>query len=71
MNLKRFPHMAIECIPLPISAGETAPIYFKVSNNLLIHYERNSTIIMARHSLVVLYLIKRIDNEIITRFTLF
>lgn len=30
MNLKRFPHMALECVPLPISAGETAPIYFKV-----------------------------------------
>lgn len=30
MHLKRFPHMAIECVPLPISAGETAPIYFKV-----------------------------------------
>jgi len=29
MNLRRFPHMAIECIPLPISSGETAPIYFK------------------------------------------
>ena len=30
MHLKRFPHMALECVPLSISAGETAPIYFKV-----------------------------------------
>ena len=30
IHLKRFPHMTLECVPLPISAGETAPIYFKV-----------------------------------------
>ena len=30
MNLKRFPHMVLECVPLAVSAGETAPIYFKV-----------------------------------------
>jgi len=30
VHLKRFPHMVLECVPLPISAGETAPIYFKV-----------------------------------------
>lgn len=29
MNLKRFPHMVLECVPLAVSAGETAPIYFK------------------------------------------
>lgn len=29
MHLNRFPHMALECVPLSISAGETAPIYFK------------------------------------------
>lgn len=32
MNLKRFPHMMLECIPLSMTAGETAPIYFKVSS---------------------------------------
>ena len=41
MNLRRFPHMAIECIPLPISAGETAPIYFKVLINLFIQFIGN------------------------------
>ena len=30
MHLRRFPHMALECVPLAVSAGETAPIYFKV-----------------------------------------
>ena len=30
MHLKRYPHMVLECVPLSISAGETAPIYFKV-----------------------------------------
>ena len=29
-NLKKFTHMVIECVPLSITAGETAPIYFKV-----------------------------------------
>ena len=33
MSLKRYPHMVLECVPLPISAGETAPIYFKVFLN--------------------------------------
>ena len=30
MHLKRYSHMVLECVPLSISAGETAPIYFKV-----------------------------------------
>jgi len=30
-NLKRLPHMAIECVPLPQELGDLAPIYFKVS----------------------------------------
>lgn len=34
LRLKRFPHMVLECIPLPLSAGETAPIYFKVCESL-------------------------------------
>lgn len=29
MNLHRFPHMCIECIPLPKEEGDLAPIYFK------------------------------------------
>lgn len=29
MNLHRFPHMVIECIPLPKEEGAMAPIYFK------------------------------------------
>jgi hypothetical protein len=29
MNLKWFPHMFLECIPLPKEIGDTAPIYFK------------------------------------------
>jgi len=31
MNLKRYPHMVIECIPLPKEVGDMAPIYFKVT----------------------------------------
>ena len=30
MNLKRLPHLVIECVPLPKHIGDTAPIYFKV-----------------------------------------
>ena len=30
VNLKRIPHMFIECIPLPRHIGDMAPIYFKV-----------------------------------------
>ena len=48
MNLRRFPHMAIECIPLPISSGETAPIYFKVLRNLFIKLKQQ---------LIMLYMI--------------
>uniref|UniRef100_T1JI23 Cwf19-like C-terminal domain-containing protein n=1 Tax=Strigamia maritima TaxID=126957 RepID=T1JI23_STRMM len=28
-NLRSFPHMYLECVPLPRDAGDTAPIYFK------------------------------------------
>lgn len=31
MRLNHFPHMAIECIPLPRELGDMAPIYFKAS----------------------------------------
>ena len=31
-NLKHFPHMSVECIPLDKEVGDLAPIYFKVSN---------------------------------------
>jgi len=30
MNLRRYPHMVIECIPLPTDVGDVAPVYFKV-----------------------------------------
>src|SRR6218665_1070499 len=30
INLKRYPHMVIECVPMPKEVGEMAPIYFKV-----------------------------------------
>ena len=30
LNLRRFPHMVIECIPLSKDEGALAPIYFKV-----------------------------------------
>ena len=29
-NAKHRRHMAVECIPVPMEIGETAPIYFKV-----------------------------------------
>jgi len=31
MHLKRYPHMVIECVPLPKEVGDMAPIYFKVT----------------------------------------
>ena len=30
MHLQHFPHMALECVPLPRELGDMAPIYFKV-----------------------------------------
>lgn len=30
INLKRYPHMVIECVPMPKEVGEMAPVYFKV-----------------------------------------
>lgn len=33
-GLYRYPHMRLECIPLPNDDGTTAPIYFKVSVSL-------------------------------------
>ena len=30
-NLKHFPHMSVECIPMDKEVGDLAPIYFKVS----------------------------------------
>lgn len=35
-GLHRYPHMRLECIPLPNDDGTTAPIYFKVSVLLLL-----------------------------------
>ncbi|GLH06534.1 CWF19-like protein 2 homolog [Gryllus bimaculatus] len=29
MHLRRFPHMVLECVPVPREVGDTAPIYFK------------------------------------------
>ena len=30
MGLKSFPHMHVECVPMPKETGDLAPIYFKV-----------------------------------------
>jgi hypothetical protein len=30
MYLRKFPHMVLECIPVPQETGDLAPIYFKV-----------------------------------------
>ena len=29
-NLKYFPHMYIDCVPVPKDTGDMAPLYFKV-----------------------------------------
>ena len=29
LHLRRGPHMAVECVPVPEEAGETAPMYFQ------------------------------------------
>jgi hypothetical protein len=31
-NLRGFPHMILECVPLDRESGNLAPIFFKVSN---------------------------------------
>ena len=30
-NLKYFPHMYIDCVPVPKETGDLAPMYFKVA----------------------------------------
>lgn len=35
-NVKHGGHMYVECIPLPMDIGETAPIYFKVSESRIL-----------------------------------
>ena len=29
LHLRRGPHMAVECVPVPEEAGEMAPMYFQ------------------------------------------
>lgn len=31
-NRHKFPHMKLECVPLPDESADLAPIYFKVRN---------------------------------------
>lgn len=41
-NQRKFPHMQLECIPLPKVIGESAPMYFKVNiciNGRMISYK--------------------------------
>jgi hypothetical protein len=35
MHLQKFPHMMIECVPIPRETGDLAPIYFKVREETL------------------------------------
>lgn len=35
MYLQKFPHMMLECVPLPQETGHLAPIYFKVREETL------------------------------------
>jgi hypothetical protein len=34
MYLQKFPHMILECIPMPRETGDLAPIYFKVRDKV-------------------------------------
>jgi hypothetical protein len=35
MYLRKFPHMIMECVPVPRETGDLAPIYFKVIEETL------------------------------------
>jgi hypothetical protein len=35
MYLQKFPHMMMECVPIPRETGDLAPIYFKVREETL------------------------------------
>lgn len=35
-NLNKFPHMVLNCVPVPKEVGDDAPIYFKVLGYLII-----------------------------------
>jgi hypothetical protein len=41
MRLQKFPHMMLECVPIPRETGDLAPVYFKVKKETL-KDERNS-----------------------------
>jgi hypothetical protein len=35
MYLRKFPHMVMECVPIPRETGDLAPVYFKVNEERL------------------------------------
>lgn len=35
-NRHKFPHMQLECVPLPDESADLAPMYFKVRNYILL-----------------------------------
>lgn len=37
-QLNQFPHMVLNCVPVPKETGDMAPIYFKVRYHLTISY---------------------------------
>jgi hypothetical protein len=34
MSLQKFPHMILECVPMPRETGDLAPVYFKVTEKI-------------------------------------
>lgn len=36
--LQKFPHMILECVPMPRETGDLAPIYFKVRNKKIVQF---------------------------------
>jgi hypothetical protein len=50
MYLRKFPHMKMECVPIPRETGDLAPIYFKVREETL-DDKRNFFVLFTRMEL--------------------
>jgi hypothetical protein len=69
MKLKYYPHVHIECVPLPRETGDMAPIYFKVgiiSNAIIVYFiifffmQKMSSLIAIVYRMTVLYSVSKL-----------
>lgn len=51
-QLNQFPHMVLNCVPVPKETGDMAPIYFKVRYHLTIYF-----IISGNYMILIIFFI--------------